>query len=217
MSGDKERGYLTPDEYDDEMRDRDDYSVLPVPDLVDPAKATKFDERMRGVFLRAYAHTGVQETAAAIAGVTSQTVTGHKKADPEFARACADAYANYTGRLERELNHQALEGVWEPIIGKTSRDTDDVIGYKRVKKFEALRMLVQRHIPAYRHNGDGAPGGSGRPGVLLVYPIRTEVDWERATEGKLLPIDPLHGIPGAEGLLLEDQTSRRGRVPDDQE
>lgn len=52
-----------------------------------------------------------------------------------------------------------------------------------------------------------------RGGVLVVYPIRTEEDWERATAGKRLPEDPLHGIPGAEGYLTN--ATSRGRIPDE--
>jgi hypothetical protein len=51
----------------------------------------------------------------------------------------------------------------------------------------------------------------GNTGVLVVYPIMKQDDWLKATEGERLPRDPLHGIPGAEGLLLEQgQPPRKG-------
>ncbi|MFZ2029686.1 MAG: DUF5681 domain-containing protein [Vitreimonas sp.] len=52
---------------------------------------------------------------------------------------------------------------------------------------------------------------TGRTGVLVVRPIMKQDEWLKATEGELLPRDPLHGIPGAEGLLLEQgQPPRKG-------
>ena len=51
----------------------------------------------------------------------------------------------------------------------------------------------------------------GKTGVLVVHPIMKQDEWLKATEGELLPRDPLHGIPGAEGLLLENgQPPRKG-------
>lgn len=38
-------------------------------------------------------------------------------------------------------------------------------------------------------------------GLLVVYAPMAQQEWIEATEGKLLPEDPLHGIPGAEGML----------------
>jgi hypothetical protein len=39
-------------------------------------------------------------------------------------------------------------------------------------------------------------------------------EWEEATEGKLLPENPLHGIPGAEDML-DAPPIRRGTPPED--
>jgi hypothetical protein len=51
-------------------------------------------------------------------------------------------------------------------------------------------------------------------GVLAVYAPMAAKEWEEATEGKLLPENPLHGIPGAEGLL-DAPPIRRGTPPED--
>jgi hypothetical protein len=51
-------------------------------------------------------------------------------------------------------------------------------------------------------------------GVLVVYAPMAAKEWEEATEGKLLPENPLHGIPGAEGLL-DAPPIRRGTPPED--
>lgn len=52
-------------------------------------------------------------------------------------------------------------------------------------------------------------------GVLVVYPILPQDEWIKQTEGELLPKDPLHGIPGAEGLLSDHETPKRKGPPDD--
>lgn len=59
------------------------------------------------------------------------------------------------------------------------------------------------------------PPRSGKTGVLVVYPIMGQEEWEKATEGELLPKDPLHGIPGAEGLLDNPSPPRRPAPPDE--
>lgn len=53
---------------------------------------------------------------------------------------------------------------------------------------------------------------TGKTGVLAVRPIRTQEEWIKATEGELLPRDPLHGIPGAEGLLDQPPAPRKSTL-----
>lgn len=59
---------------------------------------------------------------------------------------------------------------------------------------------------------ESAPS-KARSGVLVVYPTMEQEAWAAATEGELLPKDPLHGIPGAEGLMLTKK--KRGAIPDE--
>lgn len=50
-----------------------------------------------------------------------------------------------------------------------------------------------------------------RSGVLVIYSPMQLAEWEAATEGQLLTIDPLEGIPGAQGVL--DEPLPRVRLP----
>ena len=57
-----------------------------------------------------------------------------------------------------------------------------------------------------------APSTDQGGGLLVVYAPMAQQEWIEATEGKLLPEDPLHGIPGAKGML-DAPPVRRG-TPD---
>jgi hypothetical protein len=59
------------------------------------------------------------------------------------------------------------------------------------------------------------PPKSGRSGVLVVNQIRPIDEWIKATEGELLPRNPLHGIPGAEDLLDDTPQERRQFLEED--
>ncbi|MBK8543692.1 MAG: hypothetical protein IPL62_09085 [Caulobacteraceae bacterium] len=56
-----------------------------------------------------------------------------------------------------------------------------------------------------------APAGGG---VLVIYSPMQLAEWEAATEGQLLSIDPLEGIPGTEGIF-DKPNARERRPPDD--
>ena len=101
---------------------------------------------------------------------------------------------------------------------------------KRMTRFEIFLMqleedaLVKRDLDARKLLADIAnrngwfkapPPKTGRTGVLVVYPIPTVEQWEKETEGERLPKDPLHGIPGAEGLLDNPPPPRRLAAPDE--
>lgn len=213
-----ERNFLTPSDYELHRDEADQYKALSTPAPVDPAKAWKFDEKTREVYLRALAATGIKGMSAHIAGVSALTVRNHRRSDKDFARREAEAELAYNGRLENELNRQGLEGEWEPQFGRVARDQDGVVGYVKRKNFRALELLVKKRMPAYARTGHSEGEGGARTGVLVVYPIKSAAEWERDTAGERLPRDPLHGIEGAEGLLLEDKSPRR-RLPgaDDEE
>lgn len=60
---------------------------------------------------------------------------------------------------------------------------------------------------------DPSPPDTGG-GLLVVYAPMQQDEWIDATAGKLLPENPLHGIPGAEGIL-DAPPIRRGTPEDD--
>lgn len=211
-----EQGFLNPIDYE-RMISGEDVGLpemLSATPLVDPAKARVFDDKARAVYLRAIVATGGLEVSAAIAGVTQQTAKRHANSDKQFAEAVQQAQDMYKARIQNEMNHQAFQGDFEPITGRVGRDQDGVIGYQRRKNFGALKMLAQKHDRGFRQPGQGGGAdGKARPSVLVVYPIMKVDDWAKATEGELLPKDPLHGIPGAQGLLT-DARKPRGSIPD---
>jgi hypothetical protein len=81
-----------------------------------------------------------------------------------------------------------------------------------VKREPAARKLI--FDVAQRNGWLKAPPAKSRGFVLVVNPILTAEEWAKQTEGERLPKDPLHGIPGAEGLL--DPAPRRRHVSDDE-
>jgi hypothetical protein len=66
---------------------------------------------------------------------------------------------------------------------------------------------------AHRNGWLKAPAARRKNFVLVVNAIQTAEQWAKDTEGELLPRDPLHGIPGAEGLSTKTP-GRRGLIPD---
>lgn len=190
------------------------YNIAPMPQLVDPAKATKFTPELKAVYLRVLANDGQVAKARMTVGVSAGTLQAHRASDPEFAKAEQEAHDHFDSRIESEISHQALVGDWEPVRGRVGRDQDGVIGYQRKKNWDALRLLAQTRMPKYRNGGHPALGGD-TPGVLVVYAPMRQQDWIEATEGKLLPEDPLHGIPGAQGLLLTNAATERRGTPEE--
>jgi hypothetical protein len=190
------------------------YNIAPMPQLVDPAKATKFTPEIKAVYLRALANDGQVNKARMIAGVSAGTLASHRASDPDFAKAEEEAHAHFDARVESEISHQALVGDWEPVRGRVDKDQDGIIGYQRKKNWDALRLLAQTRMPKYRNGGHPALGGEA-PGLLVVYAPMAQNEWIEATKGKLLPEDPLHGIPGAEGLLLENNSDHRRGTPEE--
>ncbi|MCR6643838.1 MAG: hypothetical protein NVV62_04590 [Terricaulis sp.] len=82
---------------------------------------------------------------------------------------------------------------------------------------DATERQMDRALKLLRETGlyDPAPE-PGKTGVLVVYPIMEADEWEKATAGELLPKDPLHGIPGAEGLLAEPSAHGRPMPPEEE-
>jgi hypothetical protein len=85
----------------------------------------------------------------------------------------------------------------------------------RAMKPDAEDKHVRQYLSLADKAGilDKAPPDTGG-GLLVVYAPMAAKEWEEATEGKLLPENPLHGIPGAEGLL-DAPPMRRGTPPED--
>lgn len=91
------------------------------------------------------------------ANVSRQVHYDWLKTDPEYARAAAEACAEFADNLEREAVRRAVEGWEEPVFGKLpGKDAGEgIIGY--VRKFDSnlMRLALQGHKPGkYRDRTD---------------------------------------------------------------
>ncbi|HEV7660374.1 MAG TPA: hypothetical protein VGO55_11065 [Allosphingosinicella sp.] len=74
-----------------------------------PIRRALFDARRKRIYLDHFAATADARAAAAAAGVSPCTVSAHRRSDPEFAAAEADALAIAYASLEAEAVRQRLE------------------------------------------------------------------------------------------------------------
>lgn len=80
-----------------------------------------------------------------------------------------------------------------------------------VKRDPAARKLL---LEIGQKNGwfKAPPPGKAESGVLVVYAPQTMEQWTKATEGELLPKNPLEGIPGCENW--DEVKKGRGKSAD---
>lgn len=71
----------------------------------------RFDARARRLFLQTLTATGNLSAAARAAGVSTNTVAGHRAADPDFDAQVAEAIEDYCNDFEGALAHRAMYGV----------------------------------------------------------------------------------------------------------
>lgn len=147
----------------------------------------------------------------------------------------AQRMANKRKRLEKEKAKNAREEQSiTNLIGRVAREpikvrTSDGRVMTMAKAEAAVRKLLDRALS--KDASDRAvkqaldllkygkilePTRKERPMVLVVNQIKSQEKWAKETEGELLPRDPLHGIPGAEGLLNRPGKAR-GTTPDDED
>lgn len=106
-----------------------------------------------------------------------------------------------------------------PVVAsgaRTSMSAHEIIMRKLVRramKDDADDKHVRQYLSVAAKVGllDKAPTVDPNTGVLVIYSPMQLAEWEKATEGQLLSIDPLEGIPGAEGVF--DVPFGGGRTP----
>ena len=124
----------------------------------------------------------------------------------------AESVAEVVARVVRETIPVSVNGVRvdmptvEVFVRKIIREAlKDDADERRVRQCQALLSKAGMfEIPSSEQGG----------GLLVVYAPMAQQEWIEATEGKLLPEDPLHGIPGAEGTLQATPV-RRGAPDED--
>ncbi|MCC6788771.1 MAG: hypothetical protein IT547_13120 [Hyphomonadaceae bacterium] len=122
-----------------------------------------------------------------------------------------ESLVDIIARVARETIPVSVNGVrvdmptTEVFVRKIIREAlKDDADERRVRQCQALLSK------AGMFEGQSTEQGGG---LLVVYAPMAQQEWIEATEGKLLPEDPLHGIPGVEGMLGTPPV-RRG-VPND--
>lgn len=107
---------------------------------------TRFDAKRKAVYLRELERTGEAAEARRIAGgVSSQTVSRHRKSDADFAAAEVESMERYAAGLGMEIHRRGYVGVEEPVFYKGEK-VATVTRYS-----DALALAhARRHIPEYR-------------------------------------------------------------------
>ena len=183
------------------------YSTPPTPQhIVRPDMVYAFDAEARQVFLEELAVCGRLHRAAAIAGVRRQTISMHRKSDPEFEEQCQEALEAYRDLVRSTIQRRALEGDLVPIVGRVGRDRDGIIGYQRRYSDSLLVMEAKRIDPEYRDKS--TVDVNVRAGVLVIGPSTSTADWASQHGGQRLPADPLEGLPGITSQLIEGLASK---------
>lgn len=146
---------------------------------------------------------------------------------------CPDGGAEIKKKKKAERERRAAQRTVGDVLRDICNEQVPVTINGKRTKMAKLEIMVRKVVdqaatgdrPAFKDVRDllartgqlkpPAERGDQRSGVLVVTPVRSREDWERATEGHRLPKDPLHGIPGAEGLLSDAPPPRRAPPDDD--
>lgn len=101
-------------------------------------RRARFDDRGKRRFLDHYAGTADAEAACAAAGIAYSTFTQHRRKDPEFRLACAEALAIAYADMEAESLRARREAQ------RNLRDGICPAG-EAAKEFERQMKLLERH------------------------------------------------------------------------
>jgi hypothetical protein len=139
-----------------------------------PPRCNAFTERRKQAYLDHLAATGDRGAAAAVAGVSTSTVSNHRRNDPAFAEGFRQALA---------LSYENLEAaaVCDRLAAMERIDVDpERAGVVPVEEFDRTLALLREHKKAPR---------SGRPPTLCSLDdgfaaLERELDAFHAREGK---------------------------------
>jgi hypothetical protein len=140
----------------------------------------RFDDRRKRLFLDHYAGTADAHAACAAAGIAYSTYTQHRRKDPEFGDACAEALAIAYADMEAESLRARKEAQ------RNLRDGICPAG-EAAKEFDRQMKLLERHDR--KHGGIGlrevGPGGHQRADFW---------DFIATADAKLRALGARHGI-----------------------
>ena len=103
------------------------------------------DEERQTRFLDSVAKHGRTIDAAFEISINLSTIDKHKKSNPAFAQALADARLRWVAKIEAEIKHRAMDGEIEHI-----RYKGEIVGTKRIKSDQLLLALARKYDPAFR-------------------------------------------------------------------
>lgn len=165
------------------------------------ARAYKFNDDARAIFLEHLANTNRWYDSAAAAGVSYQCVKDTMKADEHFSSQCEIAQGLYRNRLYAEAERRAVEGVDEPVFYEGAE-----VGSKRRYSDQLLTLLLKRNDPSFRDNLTVSGGIDIQVGVLAVTAgsaAKSEEEWSSSHGGEKLQDDRLPMVDG-EATVIEE-------------
>ena len=112
-----------------------------------------FGDREKRLYLLKLATTGRKSLSAAHAGTTNQNVGAHRKKDPVFAAACAEATEYFRDILVGEMYRRGVEGYQQEVLG--GKNKDQIFEVKTYSD-KMLDTLGRIHIKEMQKPGDSA-------------------------------------------------------------
>ena len=143
-------------------------------------RRARFDDRRKRIFLDHYAGTADAEAACAAAGIAKSTFTQHRRKDPEFAAACAEALAIAYADMEAESLRARKEAQ------RNLRDGICPAG-EAAQEFDRQMKLLDRHDRRDGRIGMREVGAGGHQRADFW-------DFIAAADAKLRALGARHGI-----------------------
>ena len=147
----------------------------------------KFGDAEKGIFLETYRKWGRMGEAAAVAGVSTQTVRNAIDEDEDFADALMMAEEEYREKLIG--HHQDL--VFNGTIKKSFDRNGNVVSEETIYPIRLIELELKKHDPGYREKQEISHKHSG--GVLIApAEMGTIDDWEaKFAQAKDITPDPV--------------------------
>jgi hypothetical protein len=111
--------------------------------------ATKLTPAVKELYCKELARTGLHLRSCEVIGISTQTISVHRRTDAQFDEACIQALQQHRELIEAEIKRRAIDGVEEPVYGK-GNDSGVPIGHIRRYSDQLLALYAKRHIKEYR-------------------------------------------------------------------
>jgi hypothetical protein len=160
-----------------------------------------FTEEKRQIVLDHLAACSNLTRAAKAAGISTETVNYHRRRDPAFAQACAEAIeAGYDALEAMAIDHAARGGRYSP--GDT-----EVAGTEGFDPETALHLLRLRRAPIGRRTANGGPRPQRASEAELNAAILAKL--EVVERRRIKATNPLPGGDRGDSLVPRDKAKSR--------